>query len=368
MRFPSPATWPRYVFLRRRKAAFAVLAVVVFFALAEGATRLVGLGRLPEEALFTDVYDAAYRMRPNASNPWTPVEEYLNDTGFRGDLLPVERTPGAMRIVFLGDSITFGVDVPLETIFVEKLGHGLRDRDMNVETLNAGMPGTNLWQQTLLFKKELVQYRPDLVVVYTAPNVRWDLYNLRKTMAAGRLGWKFRTGLSRSHFYRWLRFQIRPPKFEELYSQHESGMTDEQRENQVITADLARDGVRVDLQQLKSLCDGIGAKLLVSGVIPRDAILDGRRQHMKPGAADWRDFYKRNNIAQIVNELADEEGIATFHPEDDFLAAPADPPLFLDDCHFTPDGHTLMAKTLEREICDRRLLPERCRKAKGAES
>ena len=43
----------------------------------------------------------------------------INERGFRGPVVPYERTPGKHRLVFLGDSITFGYGVRDEEVVTE---------------------------------------------------------------------------------------------------------------------------------------------------------------------------------------------------------------------------------------------------------
>lgn len=98
-----------------------------------------------------------------------------NEDGYRGARVPLSRTPGVARILFLGGSTTYDwqVDHP-DSTYPARIGQMLRAyrppgiRD--VEVINGGLPwGTSAEQLThYLFKYRY--YRPDLVVLDTGGN------------------------------------------------------------------------------------------------------------------------------------------------------------------------------------------------------
>jgi lysophospholipase L1-like esterase len=76
------------------------------------------------------------------------------------------------RILFLGDSCTFGIPVDDHETFpalVEKIMEG-------IESINAGVPGYSAFQGRLLLEKWAPSFTPDIVVVTFWPNDRsvWD--------------------------------------------------------------------------------------------------------------------------------------------------------------------------------------------------
>src|SRR5258705_865774 len=57
-----------------------------------------------------------WRPRAGAKIPWGHGDR-VNDAGFRGPLLRLEKTPGVLRIATIGDSSTFGHSVAWEETY-----------------------------------------------------------------------------------------------------------------------------------------------------------------------------------------------------------------------------------------------------------
>jgi lysophospholipase L1-like esterase len=98
----------------------------------------------------------------------------INDYGFRGERVDLDKPPGTVRILFIGDSIVFGVGadgdetIPfrLETYLNQNAPAGIR-----FEVMNWGTQGYNLTQELgLLRELEAERFQPDLILVGTGPN------------------------------------------------------------------------------------------------------------------------------------------------------------------------------------------------------
>jgi lysophospholipase L1-like esterase len=93
----------------------------------------------------------------------------INRQGFRGPEIDLQKTAGVSRIVFLGDSVTFGFNVSEEETYVRKVlervnefsGDEKRNR---IEVINTGVAGYTSWQGRRLYETRLARYRPDVVV------------------------------------------------------------------------------------------------------------------------------------------------------------------------------------------------------------
>jgi lysophospholipase L1-like esterase len=91
-----------------------------------------------------------------------------NDQGLREPAtIPAEKAPNELRILFLGESITFGWQVRHDETFADRTEQALRERFPGVEivTINAGVPGHSLFQGWRFLVTEGFAYRPDLVVL-----------------------------------------------------------------------------------------------------------------------------------------------------------------------------------------------------------
>jgi len=85
-----------------------------------------------------------------------------NSKGVRGKSdYNYERTLGTQRILLLGDSFTFGAEVPDEVTFA----HYLEAHIPSTEVLNLGVQGYGHDQMLLYLKEEGIKYRPDIVIL-----------------------------------------------------------------------------------------------------------------------------------------------------------------------------------------------------------
>jgi GDSL-like Lipase/Acylhydrolase family len=128
---------------------------------------------------------------------------HINNQGMRADRdYSYEKPAGVRRIIALGDSMTAGLEVDNEQTFCSVLERELNRAGLTVEVLNAGVSGFSSAEECLYLERELMKYRPDLVIVSFCPNdlddnVRTGLFKLkgdqlvegRETyVPAGRLG------------------------------------------------------------------------------------------------------------------------------------------------------------------------------------
>lgn len=149
-------------------------ALVVVFVLSElGLRALQRYGVLAEfgkEAVFPPVeHGGKFRVSPNDTLGWEldPNDPLINADGFRGGEYDVGKSD-AIRIVVLGDSVTFGRGVPLESTYAKVLEYRLNreDRDgLRYEVLNLAVGGYNTRQQLELYKTKGRKYEPDLLVI-----------------------------------------------------------------------------------------------------------------------------------------------------------------------------------------------------------
>ena len=152
--------------------------------------------------------------RPGVEGRLMNVKVSINSDGLRDREYPVERNKQKRRIIFLGDSLTFGWGVEEKDTFSTILEQRL-NKEMPTEIINFGTGNYNTTQEVNLFFEKGLKYNPDTVVVFYFIN---DAEPLPKKSALSFLA-NFRT----TTFY-WSRFkklaaQISPGKtFKEFYS------------------------------------------------------------------------------------------------------------------------------------------------------
>jgi lysophospholipase L1-like esterase len=85
----------------------------------------------------------------------------------RGPALPYAKPDSTVRLLYLGDSVTFGhgvaADAALFPYVTERILEAQTGRP--VETVNAGVPGYMPWQELRYLRDEGVRYAPDVIVV-----------------------------------------------------------------------------------------------------------------------------------------------------------------------------------------------------------
>ncbi len=90
--------------------------------------------------------------------------ERVNERGYRGPLLPTERTPGVRRIATLGDSSTFGARVSYADSYSGRLPAILKARGIETEVLNGGVVGFSIRQGLARYRALVREHGPDVVV------------------------------------------------------------------------------------------------------------------------------------------------------------------------------------------------------------
>jgi lysophospholipase L1-like esterase len=172
-----------------------LVKIAIALALVEGLVRLVvllGLVELPlagvvafdiftrgvpvpaAERLMVADRNLIQRMRPGFAMAYNRrirfegrMATYLvrtNERGFRTPPFDEEKAPGVFRIVCLGDSSTFGLNVEQEDAYPQVLGRLLEERfPGRFEVLNLGVPGYTTRQGLELLRRQVVAVEPDLV-------------------------------------------------------------------------------------------------------------------------------------------------------------------------------------------------------------
>lgn len=88
----------------------------------------------------------------------------INTYGFR-DKLYGPKPAGWKRICVVGDSMTMGLEVPLNATFPKLLDKQLQAEGQKIQVLNCGMSGTGTGQQYLGWRKKIAPLQPDMLIV-----------------------------------------------------------------------------------------------------------------------------------------------------------------------------------------------------------
>jgi lysophospholipase L1-like esterase len=94
----------------------------------------------------------------------------INRWGFRGQDFAVPKSSGIFRIAAIGGSTTFGTKLNDDETWPTCLEKELRSQGKAVEVLNFGVPGYSSIEELILLESNVLDLRPDVVVIYAGYN------------------------------------------------------------------------------------------------------------------------------------------------------------------------------------------------------
>ena len=120
------------------KLVLLACSVVVALAIAESAARLFGWG---DVVLFVPNKDWGFLMKPSQVVYTYGQPVAINSLGLRGPELLQPKSSNSKRIVFIGDSVTYGGGrISEEQLFCRIIESRARDEGFNVEAVNVSAP------------------------------------------------------------------------------------------------------------------------------------------------------------------------------------------------------------------------------------
>ena len=84
--------------------------------------------------------------------------------GFRFPEGTWNKPAGVLRILVIGDSVSFGVGVPPDSIFSAELERSLRQVEPSVEVINMGVAGFLASEELMILRRLGLQREPDLLI------------------------------------------------------------------------------------------------------------------------------------------------------------------------------------------------------------
>ncbi len=301
-------------------------------------------------------FDAAslWSPRPGAGLPWTDGER-INPDGFRGPQLPIERTPGVIRIATMGGGATLGVGVRWEDTYSARLVQILGEQGVRAEALCAGSEDFTVVQGLERWRHAVRVWRPHVVILTfvgardltQAPSGRSDAQRielLRRDGAIREPG-GLRDDMRPLHLASWLRdmasgvaWQERDVEYVELRLAPGANALDWPGQRRVAYDDYVK-ALSAFLREIRE--DG-GMPMLLS--VPRSpsAPASPVGEVYMSGAltvASWTNTRVLDGRSAFVRAVADED----VPPED----------LFLGEMTPSECGHLSLAQALADEILSR---------------
>lgn len=135
-----------------------------------------------------------FTLAPNQQGFTADKLVAINAQGMRGPLIPYARTPGRLRLLFLGDSITFGYGVDDAEVVTARVASLLNDGAVPTEVINSSIPAYNTEQEVTYLERDGVRYAPDWVIV----GVCWNDISDKSAVRVSPEGWLI-SGASGTH-------------------------------------------------------------------------------------------------------------------------------------------------------------------------
>ncbi|MBW2416881.1 MAG: SGNH/GDSL hydrolase family protein [Deltaproteobacteria bacterium] len=138
-----------------------------------------------------------------------PNDPNLNSDGLRDRDYTIKKPPGTVRIIALGDSVTYGFRIELDATYAKRLEALLNGETdgPRYEVINFGVDGYNTRQELERFRQKGRRYRPDLLLIGYTMNDVLDAEALLNILGGAPAGgeWSLRSMLSSSRFVSWVR-------------------------------------------------------------------------------------------------------------------------------------------------------------------
>lgn len=120
-------------------------------------------------AVLSTNQELGYELRLNFTHNLLQTNSY----GFRGREFNIIKKKDVYRIVIIGDSIPFGIKMEEKDIFPVLLQKSIQDDSFlnkEVEVINGGIGGYNIWQYLELYKTKISNLSPDMIIVSICQN------------------------------------------------------------------------------------------------------------------------------------------------------------------------------------------------------
>jgi lysophospholipase L1-like esterase len=170
--------------------SIVVLAIIVTLAFLEILVRIVDPFQFlpkrdasifaPQTYRLSKNKNIRYELIPDSRAEFAGIDFQVNSAGFRDKPYRVHKG-NKKRIIFVGDSLTYGWLIPLADTYHKQLEKILHDRGYAVETMGMGVVGYNLVQEYSLVKERVAGFDPDLLVLQIGPNDFEKTVSVKKT-------------------------------------------------------------------------------------------------------------------------------------------------------------------------------------------
>lgn len=159
----------RYIFYNL--LAGIIMLVSIFIVVEIGARLYAAFslqGKYSEMYRYSLDRDIFYEFTPNWEGEYFPgYFVKINSFGLNDDEIEIQKPKNTLRILCLGDSMTFGWRVNKENAYPNRLEKLLQNTSSNMtfQVINAAIPGYNARQEVAYLTKYGNQWKPDIVLL-----------------------------------------------------------------------------------------------------------------------------------------------------------------------------------------------------------
>lgn len=188
---PGPGTTPKPARVKRlvQNLALSLASLTVTFLVLE--TVVFGLLLKPDDLLENVSINDVVRYQPGTDAVFRhpgarDTHVTINAEGWNSTKpsYAIAKTPGRLRIAVIGDSYVHGAFVDTAEGYPEIIERDLKAAGRDVEVFRFGMDGAPLSQYLHVLRREVVAYRPDIVVAGLIHNDFDESYRFLKTRTA----------------------------------------------------------------------------------------------------------------------------------------------------------------------------------------
>ena len=145
---------------------FSFIALELLFRLYRGKDLTLGLTRGKDVKKYSHGFEPNKEFRLSSSKKgefdvWVDINNY----GFRGKDIIIDKVEGVTRIFTAGDSFTFGVGAEEDETIPYLFEENLKKQGMNVEVINAGVGHSSPMIYYLKLRDMYLKFKPDFVVL-----------------------------------------------------------------------------------------------------------------------------------------------------------------------------------------------------------
>lgn len=176
-------------FINKNLVIFAISFSLFFISLEFVAKFLNSILKFPHANVDLSVggkdiveYQSTYIKDRELFWKLDPSWRECNSYGFRGQEFSLDKDRNTFRVICMGDSVTFGAHTAIGYTYPKVLEKLLKSKfpSGNFEVINAAVPGYTSYQGLILLKKYILNYHPDLIIIYYGVNDRSGSYKSDK--------------------------------------------------------------------------------------------------------------------------------------------------------------------------------------------